>query len=332
MPYEEHIQQSSTPSSSSTSHAAARARIGLAIEARDAAAAMTAIAEAEAAGVEQVWMTQSPPTLDTLTLFAAMATRTMHIRLGTSIVPTYPRHPLILAQQALTVSDIAPGRLRLGVGPSHRPTIEGVYGLQHTAPLAHLREYVTVLRAALWEGHVQYHGNFFNVNVTLPRTSRVPILISALREGAFRLAGEIADGAISWLCPVPYLLDKALPALRAGAQASQRPTPPVVAHVLVVLSQDENAAQDAARKRIRSYTALPFYARMFADAGFPVAPDGTGLDALARSLVVFGNEAAVVEQLSHLLAQGLDELLLLLVPVEDASRERTQLMRLIGSM
>src|SRR5947199_8907323 len=156
MPYEEHIQQSSTPSSSLTSHAAARARIGLAIEAREAAAAMTAIAEAEAAGVEQVWMTQSPPTLDTLTLFAAVATRTMHIRLGTSIVPTYPRHPLILAQQALTVSDIAPGRLRLGVGPSHRPTIEGVYGLQHTAPLAHLREYVAVLRAALWEGHVQY--------------------------------------------------------------------------------------------------------------------------------------------------------------------------------
>jgi len=332
MPYEEHIQQSSTPSSSLTSHAAARARIGLAIEAREAAAAMTAIAEAEAAGVEQVWMTQSPPTLDTLTLFAAVATRTMHIRLGTSIVPTYPRHPLILAQQALTVSDIAPGRLRLGVGPSHRPTIEGVYGLQHAAPLAHLREYVAVLRGALWEGHVQYHGNFFKVNVTLPRTSRVPILISALREGAFRLAGEIADGAISWLCPVPYLLDKALPALRAGAQASQRPTPPLVAHVLVALSQDENAAQVAARKRIRSYTALPFYARMFADAGFPVAPDGTGLDALARSLVVFGNEAAVVEQLSHLLAQGLDELLVLLVPVEDASRERTQLMRLIGSM
>ncbi|MFL5628725.1 MAG: LLM class flavin-dependent oxidoreductase [Ktedonobacteraceae bacterium] len=333
MPNEENTQQVSTASSlSSTSHSSARARIGLAIEKREAMAAISAIADAEAAGVEQVWMTQSPPTLDTLTLFAAAATRTKHIRMGTSIVPTYPRHPLVLAQQALTVSDLAPGRLRLGVGPSHRPSIEGVYGLQQTAPLAHLSEYVAVLRAALWEGRVDYHGNYFNVTATLPRTASIPILISALREGAFHLAGEIADGAISWLCPVPYLLNKALPALRAGARARGRPTPPLVAHILVALNEDEKVAQDAARKRIQYYTALPFYARMFADAGFPVTPDGTGLEALARSLVVYGNEAAIARQLTELLAQGLDELLVLLVPVQDASHELGQLVRLIGSM
>ena len=333
MPHEENSQQF-TSSSSSTSHSSLRSRIGVAIEARETAAAITAIAEAEAAGVEQIWMTQSPQTLDTLTLFAAVATRTAHIRMGTSIVPTYPRHPLILAQQALTVSDIAPERLRLGVGPSHRPVIEGVYGLQHTAPLAHLSEYVAVLRAAMGEGRVDYHGNYFNVNVTLPRTTRapVPLLISALREGAFRLAGEISDGAISWLCPVPYLMDKALPALRAGAQASKRAAPPLVAHVLVALSEDEHAAQDAARKRIQYYTALPFYARMFADAGLPVAPDGSGLDALVRSLVIHGNEATVAQQLTELLVKGLDELLVLLVPVQDAARETAQLTRLIGGM
>lgn len=330
---EEKIQQpTAMPTSSLASHPSLRTRIGLVVEARETTAAITAIADAEAAGVEQIWMTQSPPTLDTLTLYAAAAIRTTHIRLGTSIVPTYPRHPLILAQQALTVSDIAPARLRLGVGPSHRPTIERVYGLQQTAPLAHLREYVAVLRAALWEGRVDYHGNYFKVNATGLRTARVPILLSALRVGAFRLAGEIADGAISWLCPVPYLLDKALPALRAGAEASRRPAPPLVAHILLALSEDENAAQEAARQRIRSYAALPFYARMFADAGLPVDPDGTGLDTLARALVVFGNEAAIVQQLTRLLAQGLDELLLLLVPVQDASRERAQLARLIGSL
>ncbi len=333
MPYEENTQQNSaTPFSPSTAHSSLRARIGMVVEARETAAAISAIADAEAAGVEQVWMTQSPPTLDTLTLFAAAATRTTHIRMGTSIVPTYPRHPLVLAQQALTVSDIAPDRLRLGVGPSHRPTIEGVYGLRQGAPLAHLSEYVAVLRAALWEGRVDYHGKYFNVKATLPRTAHVPILISALREGAFRLAGEIADGAISWLCPVPYLLDKALPALRAGAEASRRPVPPLVAHILVALNEDENAAHDAARKRIQSYTALPFYARMFADAGLPVESDGTGLDALARSLVVFGNEATVAQRMAELLTQGLDELLILLVPVQDASQERARLVRLIGSI
>jgi F420-dependent oxidoreductase-like protein len=314
------------------SYESTRARIGLAIEARETQAAMMAIADAEAAGVEQIWMTQSPPTLDTLTLYAAVAMRTMRIRLGTSIVPTYPRHPLVLAQQALTLSDIAPNRLRLGVGPSHRHAIEGVYGLQETSPLAHLSEYVAILRASLETGHVDFHGDYFNVNASGLRTANVPILVSALREGAFRLAGEISDGAISWMCPVPYLLNKALPALRAGAESRHRPAPPLVAHIPVALSEDENAVLEAARKRVQFYSTAPFYQRMFADAGFPIAPDGSGLDALARSLVVFGSETFVTQQLTTLLAQGLDELLLMLVPVQNAARERSQLTHLIGSM
>ena len=93
--------------------------------------------------------------------------KTSIIRLGTSIVPTYPRHPLALAQQVLAINDIAPGRFRLGIGPSHRPIIEGVYGLSQTTPLVHLREYLQVLRAVLWEGKVNHHGHFFNVVATM---------------------------------------------------------------------------------------------------------------------------------------------------------------------
>lgn len=313
------------------SYESTRARIGLAIEAREPTAVLAAIAGAEAAGVEQVWMTQGMA-LDTLTLYAAVAMRTTRIRMGTSIVPTYPRHPLALAQQALTVSDIAPGRLRLGVGPSHRHIIEGIYGLQETAPLAHLSEYVAVLHAALQTGRVEYHGKYFNVNAANLRAADVPVLISALRQGAFRLAGEISDGAISWMCPVPYLLNKALPALRAGAESQHRPAPPLVAHIPVALSEDENAVLEVARKRVQFYANSPFYTRMFADAGFPIAPDGSGLDALARSLVVFGSETSVAHQLTALLNQGLDELLVMLIPVQDAPRERSQLAQLIGSM
>src|SRR5207249_6127984 len=85
-------------------------------------------------------------------------------------------------------------------------------------------------------------------------------LISALREGAFQLAGEIADGAISWMCPIPYLLERALPALRAGAGKTGRPVPPLVAHIPVALSQDRQAVLAAARRRIGNYGHLPFYA------------------------------------------------------------------------
>ena len=119
---------------------------------------------------------------------AAAATKTSTIRLGTSIVPTYPRHPLILAQQALSLYDIAPGRLRLGIGPSHRSIIEDIYGLPQRTPLAHMREYVNVLRAALWEAKVDHHGHFYNVVVTFPRTAQIPVLISTLGKKAFELA------------------------------------------------------------------------------------------------------------------------------------------------
>ena len=141
------------------------------------------------------------------------------------------------------------------------------------------------------------------------------MLVSALGQKAFRLAGEISDGAISWMCPVPYLLGKALPALRAGAEASHRPIPPLVAHVPVAMSDDRTTARTALFERLRSYAGMPFYAHMFAAAGLPVAADGSGLDALADELIVAGDEVKVRQYLIDLLAIGLDELLVTLFPL-----------------
>jgi len=309
-----------------------RERVGLVIYGTDAAAAVAAIIAAEAAGVRQVWMTQLTSAPDTMAIFAAAAVQTNSVRLGTAIVPTYPRHPVSLAQQALTLGDLAPNRLRLGIGPSHRPTIEGFYGIPMTAPLEHLREYVAVLRAALWEGEVDYQGRFFTVKATMPRTPRTPILISALRTGAFHLAGEVSDGAISWVCPVPYLLEKARPALRAGAAKSGRPVPPLVACIPVALSKDRQAVLAVARSQLSRYGRLPFYANMFADAGFPIAPDGTMTDALIDSLVVYGDEATIAARFNELLEAGLDELLIMKVQVADPEVEQVRLARLIGQL
>jgi len=318
--------------SSDVSQLPVRGRAGLAIQATDVATVINRIREAEDAGVQQAWMTQSAGMLDTLTLFAAAATQTTRIRLGTSIVPVYPRHPLVMAQQAATIDALAPGRFRLGVGTSHRHVMENIYGLSMPSPLAYLREYVEVMRQVLWEGRVEHQGTFFKVAASIPRPAQIPLLISALGEKAFHLAGEIADGAISWVCPVPYLLDTALPALRAGAQAQNRPVPPLVAHIPVAMSTDEVAVQAAAKSRISYYTKAPFYAHMFAGAGFPIDEDGTGVDALVKALVVAGNEAQVEKRVRELIASGLDELLLMLVPVADEARELAQLMRVIGSL
>jgi F420-dependent oxidoreductase-like protein len=315
-----------------------RERVGLVVDGANAASAVKTIVAAEAAGVRQIWMVQPPSGPDTLTTLSAAATKTSTVRLGTSIVPTYPRHPLVLVQQALSLHDIAPGRLRLGIGPSHQAIIEGIYGLPQTTPLAHLREYVKVLRAALWEGKVDHHGQFFNVVVTLPRTTQTPVLISTLGKKAFELAGEIADGALSWVCPVPYLLNTGIPTLRtaaaAAAAANERSAPPLVAHISVALSEDRHSVMAAGHKVLDMYAKLPFYAKMFADAGFPLTDSQMVVpDSLVDSLIVSGNEATVAERLTELLAAGLDELMITLVPIKDeAVDELTRLMHLIGQL
>jgi F420-dependent oxidoreductase-like protein len=310
---------------------ALRDRVGISIMAPDAPALLDMIVEAESNGVRQLWMTQGPTTIDSLTLYAAAFQRTSQIRLGTSIVPTYPRHPLALAQQAATVAAFGPGRLRLGVGPSHRPAIEPTYGIKMELPLVHLREYIDVLRGALWDGRIEYQGRFFTAKAALNSPPQVPLLISTLGEGAFRLAGEVADGAISWNCPPAYLHDVGLPALRAGAQAAKRPTPPLVAHVWVSLSRDTEAVRQAARNTLSGYARLPFYANMFAAAGYPVQ-DGSVSDALIDSLVIMGEAGTVTARLKELLESGLDELLLTSVVLEDAAEERARIFQLVGQL
>ena len=310
----------------------ARERVGLVVSGIEARAAVDAIIAADTAGVHQVWMTQSTPMPDTLTIFAAAAVQTKNVHMGTAIVPTYPRHPLALAQQVLTLHDLAPDRLRLGIGPSHRPIIEGVYGLSLTKPMDHTREYVAILRMLLWEGKIDHTGTFYTIKSSLPRTPRTPILISTLREGAYQLAGEVADGGISWVSPVQFLLDKGLPALRAGATKSRRPVPPLIAHIPIALSKDRQAVIAAARKQLGRYGRLPFYASMFAEAGFPVSAEGVMSDDLINNLVVSGDEPDVAARLQELLNTGLNELLVMSIGVTDPIEEQTRLTHLIGQL
>jgi F420-dependent oxidoreductase-like protein len=315
-----------------TSEQPTRERVGLVLDGSNAEVAVKTIVAAEDAGVRQIWMTQPPWWPDVLTTFAAAATNTSTVCFGTSIVPTYPRHPLVLAQQALALYDIAPSRVRLGIGPSHRFIIEDMYGLQQRTPLAHLREYVEILHAALWEGKVNHHGDFYNVAATLPRKPQIPVLISTLGEKAFQLAGQIADGALSWVCPVPYLLHTGIPALRTSAAAVGRSVPPMVAHVLVALSEDRNSILSAGHQLLDFYAKVPFYANMFSNAGFQPTSDQTVPDALVDNLVISGNEDIVAARFTELLATGLDELMVSLVPIKDAVNEMRQLMHLIGQL
>lgn len=310
-------------------------RVSLNIQARDTREAITRIQEAEQAGVRHAWMAMGGAGFaDVLTVLAVAVTQTEQITLGTAIVPDYLRHPLVMAQQALAVHDLAPNRLRLGVGSGNRAFLEPRYGASPSRPLKYLREYLAVLRGALWQGQIDYQGEFFQVTDALPRTAPVPLFISTLGLKAFGLTGEMADGALASLCPTPYLLDQALPAMRAGAEDHTRPTPPIVACLPVVFSMDEGTVKGAVRQLIQQLAQADTYTRMLVQAGWASAVQGddAALDALAQSLVISGTETRVHAQIHELLASGLDELLLLLLPIADEAKERQQLLRLIGAL
>ncbi len=281
-------------------------KIGIHVTGADAPAVVRAIRAAEDAGLECAWMTSGGTAPDPLTIYAAAAVQTTRIKLGTAIIQTFPRHPLALVQQCVALDQLAPGRIRLGVGPSGSG-IEQQYGIPFVRPQEHLREYVTVLREALTGGGTNFMGTRITAKGRLAGPTGVVVMASALRPNAYRLCGEVADGAISWLSPVAYLRDTARPALEAGAAAAGRPVPPLIAHVPIAVSEDAEAVRAAVRAAFGFFPRLPQYQAMFVDAGFPETRDGTWSDALIDAAVIHGSEATVVERLRTLSEFGVDE-------------------------
>jgi F420-dependent oxidoreductase-like protein len=311
---------------------AIRERVSMGFRPADARQALDLIRRAEAAGVETIWTVMGALARDTPTIFAAAAVQTDRIKLGTAIVPAFTRHPLALATQALALEDLAPGRLRLGIGPSHQRVMIPAYGLPFDRPLSQLREYLQVLRPALHQGSVSFSGEYYRAEATLPRATKTPILISTLREHAFELAGELSDGALTWLCPLDYLVATGKPALERGARAAGRAAPPLIAHVLVSPRTDRAVVRAAARKALAGYASAPFYQHMFAAAGYPLGPDNAVPDTLIENLVLSGNDDAIVAGIHERLGRGMDELLLNLVPTDDTRADEDALLRIIGRL
>ena len=299
--------------------------IGVQVVAGDAPGLLAGIAAADRAGVETAWLTQGPNQPDPLIVFAQAAAQTEQIQLGTSIVTTYPRHPLALAQSAMAIDQLAPGRLRLGVGPSHQPIIEGFYSIPFERPLQNLREYLTILNAILKTGEVSYRGELLHAEAKFAPT-QVSVLASALRPKAFGVCGELTAGAISWMCPLPYIRDVAGPAMEAGAQKAGRAAPAMIVHVPVVLSEDAAAVRAAAKKQFGFYQGMPYYSQMLQDAGYPEAAGTEFSDAMSDGLVISGSEAEVGDRIRGLAAYGTDEMLAAIVMVgaePQATADRT---------
>ena len=282
-----------------------------------------AIVQADEAGIDTAWMTSGGVAADPLVIFAAATARAKRISFGTCIIPTFPRHPLALVQAAVAIDQLAPGRLTLGVGPSHQVSVEPTFGIAFDKPLQHLREYLTILRSILYDGKVQFEGKRLTARAQLAGPTGVKVMASALRPNGFSLCGELADGAISWVCPLPYLRDVAVPALKAGAAKAGRQAPPLVAHVPVVVSENIDAVREASRKQIGFYPRVPYYSQMFQDAGFPEAKEGQLSDRMIDALVVHGSAAQVTERLRGLPSFGVGQLLAMPITISPETTHAT---------
>ena len=302
-------------------------RIGTVVTAPDSSAALRAVEDMEKRGIGAAWMTSgSTGGGDSLGVFTAAGPLTRNIMLGTAITQTFPRHPIAVAQQVLTLAQLAPNRFRLGLGTSGQGGVEQMLGINFRAPLAHLREYVQILKALLQDGSVDYSGRYYQAHTNIPAPVDVPVMAAALGEGAFEMCGAEADGAISWVCPGAYLRDVALPAMQRGAERTGRPTPPLIAHVPVCVHDDPEEARQAIADQFRGFARAPFYRNMFHSAGFPEVAEGAWSPGMVDAVAVSGSDEQVTEGLRGLLEMGATEVMASPVaagPDREGSLERT---------
>ena len=239
---------------------------------------------AETAGFASVWLPQVG-TVDALMVLALAGRDTSRIELGTAVVPTYPRHPTVLAAQALTAQDATDNRLALGIGLSHRFMIENSLGLDYSRPIPHTRDYLTILSGLLAGETVKYRGDEYRVNaqVSVAGTQKPPVLVAALGPAMLRLCGRLADGTITWMGGINYLRDVAIPIMSTAAEEAGRPAPRFVAMVPVLLADDLDAARGVINEEFKMYGQIPSY-RATLDRG------GAGLPA---DVAVIGNADAI---------------------------------------
>ncbi|MSP79304.1 MAG: LLM class flavin-dependent oxidoreductase [Dehalococcoidia bacterium] len=301
-------------------------QIGVAAMGGDAKAVVERIIHLEKTGVPAAWLTSGGIPADSLSVFAAAAVRTERILMGTCIMQTWPRHPLTMAANAQVINTLAPGRFRLGIGPSHKAGIESTYGFTYDAPLSHLKEYIRIIRTLFTTGLVDFDGKYHRAHTRLPApTPGIPVMASALRRKSYEVCGEVADGAISWVSPPTFLRDVCLPAIKEGARKANRPAPPLVAHIPVCVHTNIAEARTAAREQLANYPRTPFYQAMFADAGFPEAKETSAWsDRMLDTVVAMGDEESVVNRLREIFAMGMGEIIVHPIPAGQNKAASTQ--------
>ena len=253
---------------------------------------------AKADGYASVWSAQIFGH-DSMTAIAIAGREVPGIELGTAVVPTYPRHPMMLAQQALTVNEACNGNFVLGIGLSHKIVIEGMFGMSFDKPAIHMRDYLTILNSLFETGAVNYEGRSLTARaqITVAGAKAPSVMIAGLAPRMLELAGSLADGTITWMTGPQTIASYINPAMRAAAEKAGRPQPRTVASLPVCVTDDPAGARAKAAKDFAMYGQLPSYRAMLDKEGAAGPAD----------VAMVGDEASVAGQIEAVAAAGVDD-------------------------
>ena len=275
---------------------------------------LSSIEQLEADGYAGAWL----PSMghDAMTVLALAGPRTAEIELGTYIVPTYSRHPVAMAQQALATQIASGGRFVLGLGLSHQVVIEDSWGLDFSKPVGHMREYLEVLQPLLRGEQVDYEGDHFTIHSKLefPDAEPISVIVAALGPQMLRVTGRLADGTALWLAGPKWIEEVVIPEMGAAARDAGRPDPRLIAGVPVVITSDVERARTRIGRAFAMYNTLPSYQRVIQGSG------GDG----PQDLAIIGSEEEVELELRRWRDVGVTDFYAAPDGANDAERQQTR--------
>jgi F420-dependent oxidoreductase-like protein len=269
--------------------------------------------DVERRGFPTLWMANIF-SLDAILTLAIVGRETTRIELATAVVPTYPRHPYAMAQEALSANQAANGRFTLGIGLSHRIVIEDMFGMSYEKPARHMREYLEVLRPLLRGEQVKFSGEVYRVNAPLGVDAKAPsVLVAAMGDAMLKLTGELADGTVLWMTGAKTVATHAAPKLNAAATAAGRAKPRVAAGIPIALTNDPAGARGWAAANLVVYGQMPSYRAMLDKEGLAGPAD----------LALVGDEKALDAGLARMRDAGTTDFIASIVPSDPGADART---------
>jgi len=274
--------------------------------------------EIEAAGLDHVWIANIF-SFDAITALALIGQATAHVRLGTAVTPTYPRHPGALAQQALTTAAATDNRFTLGIGLSHQVVIENMFGMSYDKPAKHMREYLSVLMPLLRGETTSFEGEQYSVQgltLDIPGVNELPVVVAALGPAMIKLTAELADGTNTWMVGPKTMEEHIIPSFRAAGKSD----PAIVAGMPIVLTTNIDDAKAKIAENLTVYGQLPSYRAMLDREGAAGPAD----------IAIVGDENQLRGQIKRFQDMGVTDFNAAIMDTEDGAYART--LEFLGNM